>query len=216
MCMWTAKVSFDGSKALIGSRTLKHKVNVFAFPLSWVYEKNWIILNATGILLGQEKNKKIFIKDLRKADRLVNLEFNGDFFIITIKEPPFAKALYNKDIIHLAPALIDENGQETLTIGCFNKEQLNKAITTLEKAFETKVYYIKERKIKNISIIKENPELTDKQKQAMNLAIKNGYYSYPRKTSIEELAKLSNLSFSTFHAHLRKAEQKLLPFFFEK
>ena len=63
--------------------------------------------------------------------------------------------------------------------------------------------------------MQENPELTEKQKQAMNLAIKQGYYNYPRKISIEQLAKLSKLSFSTFHAHLRKAEQKLLPFFFE-
>ncbi|MDP3027578.1 MAG: helix-turn-helix domain-containing protein [Nanoarchaeota archaeon] len=214
--MWTAKISFDGSKALIGSRTLKYKVNLFAFPLSYFYEKNWIIVNITGILLGEEKNKKGFTKDLKESGRLINLELNGDFFIGTIKEPIYAKTIYNKNIIHLAPALIDENGQEIINIACFEKKQLNKAITTLEKAFPTKIYYIKERKIKNISIIKENPELTDKQKQAMNLAIKNGYYNYPRKTSIEELAKLSNLSFSTFHAHLRKAEQKLLPFFFEK
>ncbi|OGJ20186.1 hypothetical protein A3K73_02255 [Candidatus Pacearchaeota archaeon RBG_13_36_9] len=214
--MWTAKISFDGSSALIGSRTLRNKVNVFAFPLSYFYEKNHVIVNATGVLLGEEKNKKAFINNLKKAERLVNLEFNGDFFIITIKEPLYAKTIYNKEIIHLAPALIDENGQEIINIACFEKKRLDKAIETLEKAFETKVYYIKERKIKNISIIKQAPELTDKQKQAMSIAIKNGYYKYPRKTSIEELAKLSNVSFSTFHAHLRKAEQKLLPFFFEK
>lgn len=214
--MWTARLSFDGSKALIGSRTLKHKVNIFAFPLSWFYQKNRIIVNITGILLGKERNKKTFIKDLKKAERLINLEFNKDFFIGTIKEPLFAKTLYNKDIIHLAPALIDEQGIETITIGCFLKQQLNKAVETLEKSFKTKIHYIQKKKIKNISIMQENPELTDKQKQAMNLAIKNGYYAYPRKTSIEKLAKLSKLSFSTFHAHLRKAEQKLLPFFFTK
>ena len=205
---------FDGSKALIGSRTLKHKVNVFAFPLSYFYEKNYIILNATGILLGKEKNKKEFIKDFKKAERFVNLELNEDFFIMTIKEPIYAKTIYNKNIIHLAPALIDENGKETISIACFEKKQLSKAIATLEKAFKTEIYYIQEKKIKNISIIKQAPELTDKQKQAMHLAIKNGYYEYPRKTSIEQLAKISNLSFSTFHAHLRKAEQKLLPFYF--
>jgi predicted DNA binding protein len=49
----------------------------------------------------------------------------------------------------------------------------------------------------------------------MVMAIKNGYYNYPRKTSIEKLAELSGLSFSTFHAHLRKAEQRLLPFYFQ-
>lgn len=213
--MWTTKLSFDGSEALIGSKTLKHKVNMFAFPLSYFYEKKHIIVNITGIILGKEKNKKDFIKDLKKSERLVNLEVNEDFFIGTIKEPIFSKTLYNKNIIHLAPALIDENGKETINISCFEKKQLSKAIETLEKAFSTKVYYIQEKKIKNISIVKQAPELTEKQKQAMSLAIKNGYYEYPRKTSIEKLAKLSGLSFSTFHAHLRKAEQKLLPFFFE-
>lgn len=212
--MWTAKITFDGSKALIGSRTLKHKVNMFAFPLSYFYKKNHIIVNITGILLGQEKNKKAFIKDLKKSLRLINLEFNEDFFIGTIREPIFAKNLYNKDIIHLSPALIDENGNETINIACFNKKQLSKAIDTLEKSFKAKIHYIQEKKIKNISIMQENPELTDKQKQAMNLAIKHGYYNYPRKTDIQKLAKLSKLSFSTFHAHLRKAEQKLLPYFF--
>ena len=60
------------------------------------------------------------------------------------------------------------------------------------------------------------PKLTNKQKQAMNLAIKHRYYDYPRKIDVQELAKLSKLSFSTFHAHLRKAEQKLLPYFFDR
>jgi len=212
--MWTAKISFDGSKALIGNRTLKHKVNIFAFPLSYFYEKNWIIVNITGIILGKEKNKQAFIRDLKKSPRLINLEFNKDFFIGTIKEPPYAKTLYNKNIIPLSPALIDEDGQETINIACFNKKQLSKAIETLEKAFSTKIHYIQERKIKNISVLQENPELTDKQKQAMNLAIKNSYYDYPRKINIKQLAKLSKLSFSTFHAHLRKAEQKLIPYFF--
>lgn len=51
--MWTAKLSFDGSNALIGSRTLKHEVNIFTFPLSYFYEKNWIVVNITRILLGK-------------------------------------------------------------------------------------------------------------------------------------------------------------------
>ncbi len=214
--MWTAKITFDGSSALIGSRTLKYKVNLFAFPLSWFYEKSHVIVNATGILIGEERNKKAFIRDLKKADRLVNIEQNQDFIILTIKETPYTATVYNKDIIHLAPTLIDESGKETLTIGCFDKKILSKAISSLEKAFETKIAYIQERKISNISIVKEAPELTDKQKQAIALAIKNGYYDYPRKISIEQLAKLSNLSFSTFHAHLRKAEAKLLPFYFSE
>jgi len=107
--MWVAKVSFDGSKAHIGSKTLKHKINLFGFPLSHFYQGNWIIVNITGILIGEEKNKKVFIKDLKSSKRTKNLEVNQDFFIGTIKEPIIAKNIYNKDVIHISPALIDEN-----------------------------------------------------------------------------------------------------------
>ena len=140
----------------------------------------------------------------------------NNFFIATIKEPIFAKTIYNKDIIHLSPALIDENGWETLYISSFNKKIIEDFLKTLRKNYEIKLHFLKQEKVKNISILQQNPELTDKQKQAMELAIKNGYYEYPRKTSIKNLAKISKLSFSTYHAHLRKAEQKLLPFFFNK
>lgn len=214
--MWTAKITFDGSRALIGSKTLKHKINIFAFPLSYSYEKNYIIVHITGNILGKENNIKKFIKDLKKQKRTINFELNNNFFIGTIKEPIKAKNIYNKNLIHLSPALIDENAQEFITIGSFNKKNLEKASKTLRKHWKAKLLYIKEKKIKNISIIQQHPELTLKQKQAIELAIKNGYYKYPRKIELKKLAKLMKISYSTYQAHLRKAEQKLLPFFFEK
>lgn len=214
--MWIAKIIFNGSNALIGSKTIKYKVNIFAFPLSYFYEKNWVIVHITGNILGTEENIKKFSEDLKKEKRTINFELNNKFFIGIIKEPLATKNIYNKNIIHLAPALIDENSLEHITIGSFNRRALEKAVKTLRKNWEAKLIFIKEKKIKNISIIQQHPELTDKQKTALELAIKHGYYKYPRKIKLEKLAKLMNLSYSTYQAHLRKAEQKLLPFFFEK
>ncbi len=214
--MWTCKIEIDGKEAHLGSKTLKHKITLAGFPLSFSYQGKWVIVHITGILIGNSKNKKEFVKDLKGSSRLINFELNEDFFIGTIKEPIFAKTIYNKDLIYLAPAIINENGKEIITVGSFDKQILSKFISTLEKNYDTKIHYIQERKIKNISIVEQNPELTDKQKQAMQLAIKNGYYNSPRKTSVENLAKLAGLSFSTFQVHLRKAESKLMPFFFEQ
>jgi predicted DNA binding protein len=53
--------------------------------------------------------------------------------------------------------------------------------------------------------------MPEKQKQAMNLAIKNGYYNYPRKTNLDNLAKIAKVSKQTFQENLRKAENKLIP-----
>ncbi len=90
-----------------------------------------------------------------------------------------------------------------------------KVFRSLQKVKNGELLSINEKKVKSISIIKVHPDLTEKQKKAFNLAIKNGYYSVPRKTSVKKLAKISNLCFSTFQVHLRKAEEKLIPYFFE-
>lgn len=54
-------------------------------------------------------------------------------------------------------------------------------------------------------------QLTRKQLEALNLAVANGYYTWPRRISLAELAALVGLSRRTFQDHLRKAEAKLMP-----
>jgi hypothetical protein len=55
------------------------------------------------------------------------------------------------------------------------------------------------------------PKITVKQRKALELAVHGGYYDYPRKITLEDLAKQMGVSYATYQAHLRKAEQKLLP-----
>ena len=69
----------------------------------------------------------------------------------------------------------------------------------------------KKQKIRNISIVGVLPELTDKQKEVLELAIKSGYYDYPRKIELRDLAKQLKISLSTYREHLRIAERKVMP-----
>jgi predicted DNA binding protein len=213
--MWIAKLKFSSQNTLIGSKAEKYSINLFGFPLSFTYEKDWIVVHITGTIFGKESNKKLFLKDLKKEDRTINFEVNQDFFIGTIKESLYAKAVYNKDIIHIAPALISDKGYEIITIGAFNREILIKVAKVIEERYKGNLILIGEKKVKSISIVKIKPDLTDKQRDAIGLAIKNGYYHSPRKIDVKKLAKMSGLSFSTYQVHLRKAEEKLIPYFFE-
>ena len=52
--------------------------------------------------------------------------------------------------------------------------------------------------------------LTDKQRRVLVTAYRLGYYDVPRRITSEELAKKLNLVKSTFSAHVRKAERRLL------
>jgi PAS domain S-box-containing protein len=51
--------------------------------------------------------------------------------------------------------------------------------------------------------------LTEKQREAIQVAYHSGYFSWPRETDGETVAEVLGISPSTFHQHLRAAERKL-------
>ena len=71
---------------------------------------------------------------------------------------------------------------------------------------------IKKGKLTSISIFNISPQITKKQKEAFELAIKESYYAYPRKIDVKHLSRLAGVAFSAFHGRLRKAERSLLPY----
>lgn len=208
--MWVAKIKINTRNTLIGSLAVKHKVNLFGFPLSYYYNKNEIIVHMSTNIFGNEKDKNNFTNELKKQKRIINLEKNNDFIIMTIKEPNYLKCLYDKDIIHVSPGFISSDGYEIGEIASFNREPLIKLNNILKEKYNGSLISIKKKPIKSVSVMKISPELTDKQRNALNLAINNGYYNIPRKISVEELSKIAKLSFSTFQVHLRKAESKII------
>jgi predicted DNA binding protein len=58
--------------------------------------------------------------------------------------------------------------------------------------------------------------LTKKQEEALGLAFTQGYYNWPKKVTLEELAIMSNISRRSLQERLRRAEAKLFPPFLEK
>ena len=58
--------------------------------------------------------------------------------------------------------------------------------------------------------------LTTKQRRALEEAYFRGYFEWPRENTAEEIAEALDVSSATFHAHHRKATQKLLSVVFEK
>lgn len=225
--MWSAKISFDSGN-LFSEYAKKRKIKILVFPLSWNYEKSGTIVTVCGIVFGEEKAKNGFFRDWkndkkkRKSFRgfkiadgiLRELEVNGDFFVGKTWESPFGSDWFNRHLVYTRPWLIDEKGLQTIVLSSFEKKYLDKFISGVEKFCKVKVHYLRKENISNVAFRLIAPDLTEKQKWAIDLAISRGYYEIPRKISIQELAKISGIGFATFHGHLRKAERKIIPFWF--
>lgn len=211
--MWVVKIAFDGGSALLGSLAKEFKVSVSGYPISAYKHEDHIRACFVICVSGEEKAKDGFFESLVKHSRIFNIERSGDFFIGEVEESVNASAIYEYKLIHIEPLSIKENGMEYWTLGSWKKETLMEFAEMAKRDHGAEILGFYKKDIRNFSILSMQPNLTSKQKAAMDSAVKNGYYNYPRNISIEKLAKLSNISFSTFHAHLRKAEQKLLPHF---
>ena len=112
---------------------------------------------------------------------------------------------FNIDIIWDTPSVLTKDKMIVSVTG--NEENLKKILDLFKKiGIVTKISFVK-------SLYSEQTLLsclTEKQKQILIAAKKNGYYSYPRKINSKELSEKIGLSKPTVVQHLRKAEIRLV------
>jgi len=209
--MWVLKLKLESKDQLLGSLAMKHQVSMTGYPLSYYKDKKHLYLVAAGLMFGEEKNKKSLIGDIKKSREIIEFEVSGDFTITITKQPLFTEPVYNPKIIRPNPVIINKKGYHIWDLASFDRKLLVNVLDFAEKHLGAKVLQFKEEKISNINFTRLLPELTDNQKKALEIAINNGYYEYPKKIKMEKLAKLMKISYSTYQAHLKKAEGKILP-----
>ncbi|MGD9276466.1 MAG: helix-turn-helix domain-containing protein [Candidatus Pacearchaeota archaeon] len=221
--MWAMKVKVREKWNPYNYRCKKFGVKIYFYSLNNYKKNGGVYVLGSGIVQGEEKNKKSFFASLRKDKKVVKVECNGDFFIGTYRETEMTakerglELAYSPSIIHLKPVIFYEDGWEEWEFASFERSIFenilsSKRITSGD--IEFKLSYFKDKKIKNIMPLNIAPELTKKQMDTFALAVKEGYYDSPRKTDLVNLSKKAGSSISNYQVHLRKAEKKIIPFVF--
>ena len=210
--MWRLRLKLSSNGQFFGEIAKKHEVSMAGYPLSYWKSKKNIYLISAGFMFGEESNKQSLVREIKKYKECVEFEQSGDFFIITTKQPLFSEPVYNPKIIRPNPVIINKEGYHIWDLASFDRKDLEKVIKFSIKYLNAKILSFKQEKISNISFTKILPELTNNQKKAMQIAINSGYYNYPKQITLPELAKKMKISYSTFQAHLKKAEGRIFPF----
>lgn len=209
--MWIARINLKHD-CILGNRCEKFNVILQSVAFSTYKEKGTIISSSMHHLVGNERNIDLFVKDLKKDKKVISLERKGNMFLLLEKADKKAVSHHTPKIIFIKPTLIDIKGYEYWEIGSWEKEEVSRFIANVEKEISNfKLLKFSNVKMDDIFFPKFMPDLTAKQKQAVELAISKGYYKNPRKIDLRKLAKLMKLSLSTYQQHLRTAEEKLLP-----
>lgn len=218
--MWALKIRVREKWNIYNKRTLKFKVKLYFYSQNNYEEKGRIHFVASGIIEGEQQAKRRFLLDLEKDKKVKHVEWNNDFFVCIYSEKKTSqrakavKAAYNPRLIFLKPVVIDEDGWEEWEVASTRREDLQAFIKSAKVLpnIESKLFYLRRQKISNLMIYAMLPKLTERQRKAVILAIENGYYGYPRKVTLERLARAMKISTSTYQFHLAKAEAKMMPF----
>ncbi len=205
--MWVAKFKIKHDCWITG-KTKRYGFTSRGVPLS-AYEKNGKYYH-TGVnyLQGKKENKEKFIESLDKDPRVVQYEVKGDQLFSLVEGDKFITHSYEKSLFFVSP-VVKEEGYEYWELGSWDRKSLIQFFEKNKEFSEISMLKIK-KEIPSLVLCQSVPSLTEKQKEAFELAQEFGYYSYPRNISVKELSLKMGVPRTTFQEHLRKAESKIL------
>jgi predicted DNA binding protein len=211
--MWIAKLKLKHNSR-IANRAKEYNISCHSILMGKPIKNKVSYVSGLHYLVGDEENIKKFARDLKKDKGVKELELKGNVFSMLETAKGIPSYHLETNIFFVKPVLSNNDGFEYWEIASWSKQYLIKFIEKLEKSkIQLEILKLYNSKLDEIHFPKIMPRLTKKQKRAIELAISNGYYKYPRKVNLDKLADEMGIGISTFQEHLRKAENKILPLF---
>jgi len=218
--MWMTKLRLKHKDCPIVNRCEQFKLLVYSYPSHWYEKKGKKFATTTCYFSSPDEQNKRFLFDLKKDKRITHLEISNDIFTYEIdlgRKGEHVMLYRNQQIFFVKPTINHFDGHEYWEVASWKKEELQKFIAMLRKHMDIcEILQLKQAPLTDIYFPNVMPSISKSQKKALELAHLHGYYSYPRKITLEKLAKLSKIGISTFQEHLRKAELRLLPVLIEQ
>jgi len=215
--MWYLKFKYKHSDCIYAPKLEELGLSIYFYYMGNYVKENYVYTSAIQHLIGREKDIKAYITYMKTHPKIVNIEVYGNVIFTLAKHKKELRvygAVYNPIFIYPAPAYLSKEGFEIIEIACWKREPLQELIDSLEKNKTTihfEVLKFVEKKIDDLYVSRLLPKLSPKQKEAVELSFKHGYYKFPRNISLDDLSKMANVSKQTFRENLRKAEAKLIP-----
>lgn len=217
--MWQLKFEYAHKDCLYSSHVKHLRLIMQGYPLNHFIEKGKLRLTGLQILQGSAVNVQKYIAALKKTKNIHKIERISEnvFFYETILSSnlEYYQSFYHPQIFYLSP-IRHQHGKELFEIASWDRKLLEKIMNNVKQNKNTlhfKLLLLRRMPVKKVFIPQILPKLTDKQRVILSLAKERGYWNYPKKTNLNQLAGELKLSKSTVHEILKRGEARLLDFF---
>ncbi len=180
-------------------------------PINVEEINNRVRLSATwDVCFKNKKEFEDFLKHLKtykmiEKIKVISQDDNSALLkTIWVNKKSSYDIVLKNNCLYTSP-VVQRDGYEIYDIITENPQELVKLIENLDEIGEAKLFSVGR-------ITAEHPfKLTEKQVNAVQLAVSHNFYDWPRKVSLDEISALVGMKRRTFQENLRKAEAKLLP-----
>lgn len=152
---------------------------------------------------------KKFIESVDEVDE-VNIEHMDTSKAIGIVKTRMCygcKALLECDCF-LISSVTTQDERVEWTLFASNRDKLRNLVNELEKQDA-------QPKLVKLTSIKEDELLTDRQERIVKTAYDRGYYDFPKRIGVKELAEMFEVSTATLSEILRRGQKKIIETYFE-
>lgn len=208
--MWIAefKVWHEGSPLLPFSK--KMDIHLMGSYLNTYHENGIMKVMRIARFWGKEKEKAIRGMLEIPSTQLVAREGDQMVFCQTASTP-FHSLVMDRNVFFVAP-IIEEYGFQWWKVGSHTKENLLRFFRKLSKDKKKVhiellgIYKGKLNMVQQLSL----GDLPERDLHWIQSAVKEGYYSFPRKISLENLALKLGVPYATLKRHIRKSEAAII------
>lgn len=212
--MWVGKFKIS-HECFILSNMEKRDIKVLAYVLGVHEEHDNLYYTTFLIPVGKEKGVNSFISALKKDPQVVKVEeVRGQLITLTkaAKGKKHVSSYFSHDMFLVEP-IIHEAGFEYWHLASWDREKLSSFYSNVRQIGNIEIMKLQEENLHDVFYPRIMPQLSPQQKKAFDLALEYGYFAYPQKIHLQELAAMMNISRMAYREHLRKAQSKFAPFF---
>ena len=208
--MWIAELKLTHD-CLIGNRCKKFSIVLQSIVFTNYVQSGKTVTVSMHLMSGQQLSQKKFVEDLKGDSKVLDVEVKGNTFFLVETDDKKPVASFSNKLFFVKPVLIDEKGVEKWEIGSWEEMELKKFVHSIRQNVTLLDFKIIEKPLMGVYFPKIFPGLTSLQKRALELAVRNGYYSVPKRIGMRALAGLMGVSLSNYQKHLKKAEAVIIP-----
>lgn len=209
--MWVGRLEVWHRNSYVTEKTKSIDAGMACLYLNTFEDGGKPYMSRAAMVFGPDTEN--LIQTIRSDPRLkVEDTVGRQVFFTMPMSNVFHPLLMDRSVFFLKP-VIAEKGIERWTVGAHRKQDLKRLydkINALKPDAGAKWVSLRREKL-DLFAQSAFQRLSPKQRWAFECACSAGYYTYPRKTDLQTLARRLKVPATTLRIHLRKAEAKLMP-----